>query len=606
MLTNKWIPSSVTKEVAVDKFIWSTEKINEMNTALDEGINLKMPSPYYDGNSNLRKGNLIFEYTQHELSDIKRCARDISYFAENYCSVMTDDGIQTIKLRDYQKKMLEEFVENRFCVTMASRQVGKTICASIFIAWYVLFNFDKNVMILANKGATTKEIIDKSKVIIENLPFFMKPGIFKYDVMNLRFDNGCRMVGQSTTAKSGISFTIHLLFLDEFAHIHHSILNTFYENVFPTLSSSKVSRVIITSTVNGYNKFYEIYSGAESGTNEFHPIRVDWWQVPGRDEAWKERELNNLGSEEAFNRQYGNQFMATSSILLEGATLDRLIRNKKDFIYEPLDVFEESSITVKDHLSFHPDLDLESIRDSNKFYVFSIDIAEGNGGDYSVINMFQIIPMEKKYWKYVTEPGAIQDLFKLEQIGLFRSNEHIIEDFAKIAYLLSVDLFNSENVKLVIEYNTYGSAFINKMRTVFPKRNEFDDEAIVRFKHRHDARTFNYGIKVKKDNKPILCQSFKRLTEDFRININEEETIKEISTFGKMPNGSYGGQMGNDDIAMSIVNCTEFLNTVDYADFVEELLDTVNEEEYQSMEQFIFKDSDDDGTLNFDIYDLLS
>jgi len=606
MLNGSWVPNSVAKSNEVEKFIWSTKQLNELNKAQEEGINIKMASPYYEGNPNLRKGNLIFEYTKDEMGEIQRCAKDIIYFAEHYANVMTDDGIVLIKLRDYQKDMLIDMVENRFVIAMASRQVGKTILSSIFIAWFNLFSFDKNTMILANKGATTKEIIDKTKVIIENLPFFMKPGVTKYDVMESRFDNGCRIVGQSTTAKSGISFTIHLLFLDEFAHIHHSILNSFYENVFPTLSASKVSRIIITSTVNGYNKFYDIYNKAERGMNEFHSIRVDWWQVPGRDEEWKQKEIANLGSEEAFNRQYGNQFMSNSTLLLDGGTLDRLTRYREAYTKETLNVFEDSSITIDDYLFWRPGFDIESVKDKNRFFVFSIDIAEGSGGDYSVINMFEVLPLEHEYYRYLTDPGSLIDLFKLQQIGVFRSNEHIIKDFAKITYILAIDIFEQENVKLVIEFNTYGSVFINELRTVFPRRNNFDDEMIVRFKHRHDARKYNYGLKIKKDNKPILCQAFKRLAEEHRININEAETIKEIQSFGKMPNGSYGGQMGHDDLAMSIVNVTEFLNTVDYADYAEELLDAINEDDYKIMENFIFEDSNLEGNLNFDIYSLLS
>ena len=105
--------------------------------------------------------------------------------------------------------MLRNFQHERFNIVLASRQMGKTVTASIFNAWYLIFNTDKNTLLLANKSDSTKEIIDKLKVVVENLPFFMKPGIIKYDVMNVRCDNGCRLVGQVNTAKAGIGFTIH-------------------------------------------------------------------------------------------------------------------------------------------------------------------------------------------------------------------------------------------------------------------------------------------------------------------------------------------------------------------------------------------------------------
>ena len=247
---NKWIPKE-EGDVAADRIVWSSKQIDDLMIALDQGYRPKVKMPFYEGKQYLRKGSIVFEYTDEEISELARCAADIVYFAENYAVVMTDDGIRKVKLREYQKRMLRSFQSDRFNIVLASRQMGKTITASIFNAWYVTFNTDKNTLLLANKSDTTKEIIDKAKVVIENLPFFMKPGIIKYDVMNVRADNGCRLIGQSTTAKAGIGFTIHNLYIDEFAHVHPSIADSFYENVYPTLSASNISRLTITSTPNG-------------------------------------------------------------------------------------------------------------------------------------------------------------------------------------------------------------------------------------------------------------------------------------------------------------------------------------------------------------------
>jgi hypothetical protein len=235
---------------------------------------------------------------------------------------MTDEGIQQITLRPYQEDMLEGFQDNRFVVMLASRQIGKTVTSSIFIAWYLCFHFDRNVMIVANKMATTTEIVDKVKTIIKNLPFFIKPGCTSAGATGMRFDNGCRLYSQATTKTAAIGFTIHLLYADEFAHIHPNFLQQFYRSIYPTLSSSKISRIIISSTPNGMNLFYELYTGALEGKNSYHPIRVDWWQVPGRDEKWKAQEIANLGSEELFNQEYGNQFLASSRLLLPGTVLE--------------------------------------------------------------------------------------------------------------------------------------------------------------------------------------------------------------------------------------------------------------------------------------------
>lgn len=601
---NKWIPSGESDKDA-QKLVWSTKIINDLMVALDKGYRPQVSMPFYEGKQFLRRGNIVFEYTEAELKEIAKCANDIVYFAETYAVVMTDNGIQKVKLREYQKDLLRDFQHNRFNIVLASRQMGKTVTASIFNAWYLTFNYDKTTLLLANKSESTKEIIDKAKVVIENLPFFMKPGIIKYDVMNVRADNGCRLVGQSTTAKSGIGFTIHNLYLDEFAHVHPTIVNSFYENVYPTLSASKISRINITSTPNGFNKFYEIYADAEKGNNEYKATRIDWWQHPDRDDAWYKRELGNLGSEDAFNRQYGNEFTSSSSLLLSPGTMKNIRKNAKKFVWHDIEEFENAHIDTQGFLSFNPSFDIEEAGNEEKYYLFTVDIAEGNGGDYSVINMFEVEPLPDKDIENYINPGAMYDFFRINQVGIFRSNEHPIEDFAKILYILALDVFNAENVKLIIEYNTYGSILLQYLQTVFPGRNEFEDELVLRFKHRHDAKAPKPGIRLKSDNKSVFCQNFKKFIEINRVKINDIQTVQEASLFGIVKNGSYGAQMGNDDSIMTCITATEFFTTVDYADYVEELLDIIEPEKHSLMEKILYKNNETSGDLQYDIYDLL-
>lgn len=478
-----------------------------------------------------------------------------------------------------------------------------TICSSIFIAWYSLFNFDKNSLILSNKGATTREIIDKGKTILEHLPFFLKPGIIKWDVFNSKFDNGCRIIGQTTTKKAAIGFTIHLLFMDEFAHIPQNFVDTFYENVYPTVSASTNSKVIITSTPNGFNKFYDIYAASEKGVNEYTPFRVDWWDVPGRDDAWMRQEVANLGSEEAFNRQYGNQFIASSSLLLGADSLKKLQQGQIDFVHREIPQFDDDNIDYSG-LLWDPEFDLDEIEEDTNYWLFSIDIAEGNGGDYSIINIFKIELMGESDWKRVTSPGSFTDFFRLRQVGRFRSNEHGIEEFAKAVYILAFDMFYSENLKLIIEWNMFGGELIKRLETVFPQRNDFDEENVVKFKHRIDAKIKNFGLKIKKDNKPIFCQNFKKYITQNKIVLRDRKTVYEASTFGKLPNGSYAGQLGNDDLIMTSINSSEFFFTLDFSDFAEEIYDQVDERIQDKIDEILEKDSKG-GNLNYDIYDLV-
>jgi hypothetical protein len=168
-------------EEQVRKVVFTTELINDVTDRINDGVVIKrFENPWYQSEIGLRKSGLTFKMSQDEIEEYIRCKLDIHYFAEKYCKIKTEDGsIQNIRLRDYQKKILDLYTGSRFSILMGSRQIGKTINAAIAMLHYVTFNNDKNIMIVANIASTTIEIIDKIKSIYQNLPFFFLRKIWK-------------------------------------------------------------------------------------------------------------------------------------------------------------------------------------------------------------------------------------------------------------------------------------------------------------------------------------------------------------------------------------------------------------------------------------------
>lgn len=478
-----------------------------------------------------------------------------------------------------------------------------TIMTAIFLAHYSVFNTDRTMMVISNKGQTTKEILDKYKVIIENLPFFMKPGIIKNDVMEIKFDNGCRIVGQNTTKRSGISYTIHGLYIDEMAHIPDNIIRELYENAYPTLASSKISKIILTSTQNGYNLFQEIFDAAETGLTPFKAHKINWWDIPGRDETWMHNQIAALGSEESFLRQYGTNWMTNESRLLTADQIKRLESDKKRYVFREFEELSELDLDYEKYLKFDEDFDIEKIKDKNSYFIFSIDIAEGGGGDndYSIINIFEVDIVDAKYFN-VLNANSFYDFFKLKQVGFFKSNETSIEDLAKILYTLTMNVFNIDKIKLLIEINTYGNELILQLSTVFPSTNNFDEEVILRFLHRADATVRKYGLKVRLDNKPILAQNFKNLYGKYRIDINEQTCVSECIMYGKTKNGTYEGLGKHDDAAATCINISSAFQTIEFFDFCEYKYDLLDMDTKREIETVVGGNGD---VSQFNIYDIL-
>ena len=558
--------------------IWSTKKINEEIDRVEKGLPADT-SPFYDGKIDMKAADVVFDYTKEEIEELGRCAADVVYFGDNYCHSMTDEGIRRIKLRPYQEEMLQNFQDNRFVVMLASRQIGKTVTSSIFIAWYICFHSDRNVLVVANKLATTNEIVDKIRNILKNLPYFMKPGIQSGGVTGLRFDNGNRLFSQATTKTAAIGFTIHLLYADEFAHIHSNFLLPFYRSIYPTLSSSKISRIIISSTPNGMNLFYEIYQGALEGKNNYKSIRVDWWQVPGRDERWRRQEVANLGSEELFNQEYGNQFLASSRLLFDSHTLTLMKRTCKEYQWVEIDSFLDYP-DLSNFLKWHPDYD-PTHHSEDENIVMSVDLGDGVGKDYSVINIFRLEPKSPAMTRKTRDWTDESAFFRLKQVGLFRSNTHSVEEVSKVIELLTFDLFDPEKVKIVLEVNFKGHVVYEKLQ----KNRDFFPEIFLYTRHSLANETLKLGVKLQKDNRESYFREMRNLSKDRRVVITEKRSFEELSAFGVNNQGRYESQIAHDDVALSIVNIVAFFDSTDFFEMVENVYDAIPDYYKKSIEK---------------------
>lgn len=596
---------SKEEQNASDKrVVWTTEKVNEAKQRIEDGYQIKN-SPFWENKFlKYRRGNITFHYTEWELNEIKKCKRDVVYFVETYVKFKTDFGYKTVTLYPYQYTMLTNYHKKRFNVVLSSRQVGKTTTAAAFIIWFVCFHTSKNAFFLANKNKTVLEVVQKAQDIYEGLPFFLKPGVLAKNTKNLKLDNGSRLKSDTTTKNSSIGDTTDLLYVDEFAHISNDIADDFWENVFPTVSKPKRSRIIITSTPNGRNKFYEIYKGAKDRINDFHPFRVDWWQVPGHDEEWKQSEINNFGGGEkgrrAFNQQYGCQFIASNTLLLDEQMLNEIEKNKTDYVYREIDHLVEMGIN-HEKLKWNPKFNFNNLHSSR--YIFSIDLSEGVGGDYSIINIFRI-KLKKKY-KQIKKTNKINEIynyFALEQIGLFRCNYTSVKGVSEICYELMFNFFDPENVRIILEYNVFGTNFIDNYYTFYGEANLVDENYFIKYKHTKNAKFSKIGLKLRRDNKPIMCGDFKELVEDGYIELNEFETFEEACGFGRNKKGNYEGQLGHDDILMSSINASTIFKKLEFKELIEDYFDTLPDEQREYILNALDINTE---SINGDVYDAL-
>lgn len=264
------------------------------------------PEQCYNGNIKLKKFNVKIPYTEEQIKEYLKCKEDIIYFVENYCEIVTlDNGLQPFILYEPQKKMIESFKDNRMTIALTMRQFGKTTTVAAFFVHQLCFSKDTRFALLANKGGTAKEILERIKEMFEHLPLFLKPGVVNWNKESIQLSNGVKCLSAATSSNSIRGKTINCLYLDEFGVIEN--VDEFFTSTYPVITSGESSKVIITSTPKGLNLFHKIWKEAELGINGFVPIRATWREHPERDEEWAAEQIKVIGE-----RQFAQEFESVS------------------------------------------------------------------------------------------------------------------------------------------------------------------------------------------------------------------------------------------------------------------------------------------------------
>jgi hypothetical protein len=471
----------------------------------------------YLGNPQIKRDGVAEEWDATKLREYKKCMEDPSYFCKQYVKVIhLDKGLVPFNLYPYQEDMFDHFEDNRFSIVLACRQSGKSISSVGYILWYALFHPEKTIAILANKGATAREMLARVTLMLENLPFFLQPGCKALNKGSIELSNNSRIVAAATSGSSIRGMSVNLLFLDEFAFVENAA--EFYTSTYPVVSSGVDTKVIITSTANGIgNTYHKIWEGAVQGVNEYKPYRVDWWDVPGRDDRWKEETIANT-SQLQFDQEFGNTFFGTGDTLIEGNTLLDLRAR------QPINLLEGGDLKVYE----------KPIKDHE--YIMTVDVSKGRGQDYST---FTVIDVSQRPFK---------------QVAVYRNNNISPLLYPSIIYKYA-NLYNE--ALCIVENNDAGILVAVGLYQDLEYENMFLESAI-----KSDA----IGVTMTRKVKRIGCSSIKDILENNKLQVVDEETILEISTF--VSKGvSYEASDGNhDDLMMNLVMFGYFVSTQSFGD----------------------------------------
>ena len=475
----------------------------------------------YLGNPNLKKVNTAVEYSEDEILEYQKCMKDPLYFMENYVRIVSlDEGLVPFKMYGFQKKIVETIHNNRFTICKLPRQSGKSTTTISYLLHYALFNPNSNIAILANKSSTARDILGRLQLAYENLPKWMQQGVINWNKGNIELEHKSTIVAAATSSSAIRGGSYNIIFLDEFAFVPANISEQFFSSVYPTISSGTKTKLIIVSTPHGMNQFYKIWTDALNKNNDYIPIEVHWSEVPGRDQAWKEKTIRNT-SEEQFSQEFECEFLGSVDTLISPAKI-------KNTVYI-------------DPLQSKGGLRMFKKPDKDKLYVACVDVARGTGKDYSA---FIILDVTKN------KDGKIL----YEVVATYKNNEVKPFVFPNIV-AQTCKAYNEAHV--LVEVNDLGQSISEAMHYEL----EYPNILMTTQKGRagqilgamFSGRGTSLGIRMTKQIKKVGCANFKTLMEGDKLLINDFNIIEEMSTFSRRGNSWQAEEGCNDDLIMCLV-----------------------------------------------------
>jgi hypothetical protein len=466
-------------------------------------------------------------FTEQELIEFAACADPVTgplYFMDNFFYIQHPTrGKMLYHPFEYQTRLIETYHNYRYSISLMPRQTGKSTSAAGYLLWYAMFVPDSTILVAAHKYTGAQEIMQRIRYAYELCPNHIRAGATSYNKNSLEFENGSRIVAQTTTETTGRGMSISLLYADEFAFVRPTIAREFWTSISPTLATG--GKAIITSTPNSdEDQFALLWKGANKcedehgntttlGINGFRAFRSNWREHPDRDEKWGLEQLAQLG-EDRFRREMECEFVINDETLIAPTKL------------LDLEGVEPTNRTGQVRWYKKPSRD--------KIYIVALDPSLGTGGDPAAIQVFEADTTE--------------------QVAEWRHNRTDIPTQVKLLADIVTELYDvtkdDKKIYYSVENNTIGEAALISI-------NEYGEENIRGYFLSDNSvtgttgRRFRKGFNTTNKAKLTACNKFKILVESGRMKLYSRPLISELKTF-VAAGGSYAAKPGEtDDLVMS-------------------------------------------------------
>lgn len=445
-----------------------------------------------------------------------KCATDPAYFMKKYYMIQHPQrGRQFFNLYPFQEKVLKLFQKHDYSIINKSRQLGISTLVSAYSLWLMLFNKDKNVLVIATKQDTAKNMVTKVRFAYQNLPSWLKIGTAEDNRLSLKLVNGSQVKAVSAAGDAGRSEAVSLLVIDEAAFIDN--IETIFTAAQQTLATG--GGCIALSTPNGVgNWFHKSYTSAQEQQNRFLPISLPWTVHPERNQDWRDEQDKILGKRNAA-QECDCDFATSGNTVIEPEILNWYEQN---MICEPI---ERRGLDKALWLWEYPD--------PMKYYALVADVARGDGNDYS---SFHVIDVES-----------------VTQIAEYKSQIDT-RDYANIILSVAAEY---NNALIVIENANIGWDVIQTVlergyNNVHYSYKQDQNMDFTKYVDRFNTQTgLVPGFSTTEKTRPLVIEKMRDFLETKVANIKSIRLLEELRVFIWKNGKAQAMQSYNDDLVMA-------------------------------------------------------
>ena len=445
-----------------------------------------------------------------------KCAQDPAHFMRKYCYIQHPQrGRIIFNLYPFQAKVLTLWRDNPYSIVLKSRQLGISTLSAGYSLWLMLFHKDKNVLCLATKQETAKNMVTKVKFMFDNLPTWLKISAEENNKLTLRLSNGSQIKAVSAAGDAGRSEAVSLLLVDEAAFIEN--IDHIWASAQQTLATGGGAIVLSTPFGTG-NWFHQTWVSAEAQVNDFLPIKLPWYVHPERDEKWRKRQDELLGDPRLAAQECDCDFTTSGDVV---------------YYPEHIEYYATTHITEPmERRGVDKNLWVWESPDYTRNYIVVADVARGDGKDYSAFHVF--------------------DLETNAQVAEYRGQLPPKE----FGYMLTGIATEYNQALLVVENANIGWSTIDAIiergyNNIYYSPKSDSPTSDSYFNKYEDHTKMTPGFTMSLRTRPLVINKGREFFGDHSVILRSKRLLEEMKVF-IWKNGRAEAQSGyNDDLVMS-------------------------------------------------------